>query len=72
MTRNVLKSSEKSRNLEKLILALKSFINILNNRGPKMEPYGTPDNMEKREEDFPKVRLFCGRCLTTALHATIH
>jgi hypothetical protein len=32
------------------------LIKILNNRGPKVEPCGTPDSMGKGEEDFHKVR----------------
>jgi hypothetical protein len=34
----------------------KSSIKILNNRSPKVEPYGTPDSTRKGEEDFPEVR----------------
>jgi hypothetical protein len=56
MTRNIFKSSAKSRYSEKWILAHKSFINILNNRGPKGEPVGIPDSVGRDEEDFPKVR----------------
>jgi hypothetical protein len=55
MTRNIFKSSAKSRNSEKWILAHKPLINILNNRDPKVEPCGTPDSMRKGEENFSKV-----------------
>jgi hypothetical protein len=34
----------------------KSLIKILNSRGPKEEPCGSPDNMGKGEEDFLKVQ----------------
>jgi hypothetical protein len=37
-------------------LALKLLIKILSNKGPEVEPYGTPDSMAKGEEEFPKVR----------------
>jgi hypothetical protein len=33
----------------------KTLLNILNNRGPKVEPYDTPNSTEKSEEDFPKL-----------------
>jgi hypothetical protein len=36
-------------------LAHKSLIKILNNRGPKVEPCGTPDSMGKGE-DFLKMQ----------------
>jgi hypothetical protein len=29
---------------------------MLNKRGPSVEPWGTPDNTEKEEEIFPKIR----------------
>jgi hypothetical protein len=44
-TENIFKSSAKSRNSEKWILANKLLTKILNNRGPKVEPCGTPDSM---------------------------
>jgi hypothetical protein len=56
MTRNIFKSSAKSRNLEEWILAHRSLIKILNNRSPTVEPCGTPDSMGKGEENFPKMR----------------
>jgi hypothetical protein len=54
MTRNIFKSSAKGRNSEKLILARRSLAKIMNNKGPKVEPCGTPDSMGKGEKDFPK------------------
>jgi hypothetical protein len=56
MTRNIFKSSAKSKNSEYCILEHKSSIKMLNSREPKVEPYGTPDNIGKCEENFPKVR----------------
>jgi hypothetical protein len=56
ITRNIFKSSAKIRNSEKWIMAHKSLIKTLKNRGPRLEPCGTPDSMGKGEEDFPKVR----------------
>jgi hypothetical protein len=56
MIRKICKSSAKSRNLEKRILAHKSLIKILNNRGPQVEPRGTTDNEGKGAEEFLKVR----------------
>jgi hypothetical protein len=56
MTRNIFKSSAKSKNSEYCILEHKSLIKILNSRGPKVEPSGTPDNIGNCEENFPKVR----------------
>jgi hypothetical protein len=29
---------------------------MLNKRGPRLEPCGTPDNTEKGEEKVPKIR----------------
>jgi hypothetical protein len=37
-------------------LAQKSLRKILNNRGPKVELCGTPENMGKCDEGLPKVR----------------
>jgi hypothetical protein len=28
---------------------------MLNKRGPRVEPWGTPNNTEKGEENFPKI-----------------
>jgi hypothetical protein len=56
MTRNIFKSSAKNSNSEKLILAHKLLIQILNNRGPKVEPCGTLESVRRCEEEFPKVR----------------
>jgi hypothetical protein len=53
---NIFKSSVKRINSEEHILAHKSFLKMLNNRGSEVGPCGTPDNMGKGEEDFPKVR----------------
>jgi hypothetical protein len=38
------------------MLAHKSLIIILNNRGPKVEPCGNPDSKGKGKEAFLKVR----------------
>jgi hypothetical protein len=54
--RNIFKSSTESRNSEKLVLAHKSLIKILNDRGPKVEPCGTPDSVRKGEKKLLKVR----------------
>jgi hypothetical protein len=56
ITRNIFKSSAKSKNSEYCILKHKSLIKILKSRGPKVEPCGTPDNTGNGEENFPKVR----------------
>jgi hypothetical protein len=56
MTRNIFKSSAKSKNSEKLILAHKTLVKIMKNIGPKVEPCGTPDGMGKGEGDFPKLQ----------------
>jgi hypothetical protein len=42
--------------LECLILAERSLIKILNKRGPRVKPCGTPDNTEKGKENFPKIQ----------------
>jgi hypothetical protein len=36
-------------------LSMGLYASILNNRGPKIEPCGTPDSMGKSEENFPRV-----------------
>jgi hypothetical protein len=56
MTQNIFKSSAKSKNSEYCILEHISLIKMLYSRGPKVEPCGTPDNIGKSEENFPKVR----------------
>jgi hypothetical protein len=55
MTRNTFKLSAKSKNSEYSIIEYKSLIKMLNSTGPKLEPCGTPDNIGKGEENFPKV-----------------
>jgi hypothetical protein len=62
MTGNIFKSSAKSKNSEYFILEHKSLIQILNSRGPKVEPCGTPDNIGNGEENFPKVRTMEDLC----------
>jgi hypothetical protein len=62
MTRNIFKSSAKSKNSEYCILEHKSLIKILNSRGPKVKPCGTPDNIGNGEENFPKVRTMQDLC----------
>jgi hypothetical protein len=32
-----------------------SLLNILNRRGFRVEPQGTPETTEKDEENFPKI-----------------
>jgi hypothetical protein len=44
ITRNIFKSSAISKNSEYCILEHKSLMEILNSRGPNVEPCGTPDN----------------------------
>jgi hypothetical protein len=56
MTRNIFKSPAKSKNSQNCILEYKSLIQMLNSRGPKVEPRGTPDNIGNGEENFPKAR----------------
>jgi hypothetical protein len=56
MTRNIFKSSAKSKNSEYCILEHKSLIKILNSRGPNVEHCDTPDNIGNGEENFPEVR----------------
>jgi hypothetical protein len=56
MTRNIFKSSAKSKNSEYRILEHQSLIKILNSRGPKVEPCGNPDNIGNGEENLPKVQ----------------
>jgi hypothetical protein len=56
MTRNIFKSSAKSKNSEYSILKHISLIKILNSGGPKVEPCGNPDNIGNGEENFPRVR----------------
>jgi hypothetical protein len=33
-----------------------SLIHILNRRGPRVEPRGTPENSEKNEENVPNIQ----------------
>jgi hypothetical protein len=49
-------SSANKRNLECLIIAERSLTEILNKRGPRIDPCGTPDNTGKGDENFPKIR----------------
>jgi hypothetical protein len=35
----------------------KSLIKMLNKRGRRVKPCGTPDNIEKGEKNFPKIRM---------------
>jgi hypothetical protein len=62
MTRNIFKSSAKSKNSEYCILGHISLIKILKSRGPKVEPCGTPDNIGNGEDNFPKVRAMEDLC----------
>jgi hypothetical protein len=48
-------TSAKSRNSEKN-WGHTSSIKISKNRGPKVEPCGSPDSMRKAEDEFPEVR----------------
>jgi hypothetical protein len=42
--------------LECLILAERSLIKILNKRDPRIDFWKTPENTEKGEENFDKIR----------------
>jgi hypothetical protein len=56
MLRYIFGSSVNKRNLECLIIAERSLTKMLNKRGPRVDPCGTPDNTKKGDENFPKMR----------------
>jgi hypothetical protein len=56
MLRYIFRSSANKRNLECLIIADRSLTKILNKRGPRIDPCGAPDNTEKGDKNFPKMR----------------
>jgi hypothetical protein len=62
ITRNIFKSTTKSKNSEYCILKHKSLIKILNSTGPKVEPCGTPDNIRKGEENVWKLQTMGDLC----------
>jgi hypothetical protein len=56
MTGNIFKPSAKRVKEKKMDFSAKKIIkNILNNRGPKVEPCGTPDSAGKGMYDFYEV-----------------
>jgi hypothetical protein len=55
MFRQIFRSSANKRNLEWFILSERSLIKLLNKRDPSVEPWGTPDNTEKGEENLTKI-----------------
>jgi hypothetical protein len=55
--RQIFKSSANKRNFGCLIRAERSLTKILNKRGPRVDPCVTPDNTEKGDENFPKIRM---------------
>jgi hypothetical protein len=50
------RSSANERNLECLTIAERSLTKILNKRGPRIDHCGAPDNRDKGDENFPKMR----------------
>jgi hypothetical protein len=53
MTQNIFSSAKKKS--EKQISAYKLSVNILNNKGPKMESGGTPESKRNGKGNFPRM-----------------
>lgn len=55
MSQQIVRLSEKKRNLVRLISEQRSLIKMLNRRGSRVEPCGTFDTTEKGEENLPNI-----------------
>ena len=57
MNRHV--SSANKRMFEKWIASVRSFMNIKNNRGPSIDPWGTPARILRQSENSPSKQTRC-------------